>query len=62
MLGLLAAARHVIEEHPQAVVDYRAGKDRVVQFLMGQVMRETRGKANPGMVSELIKRELDAAR
>ena len=59
---LLAAARHVIEEHPQAVVDYRAGKDRAVQFLMGQVMRETRGKANPGMVSELIKRELDAVR
>ena len=59
---LLTVARQVIEEHPQAVTDYRAGKDRAVQFLMGQVMRETRGKANPGMVSELIKRELDLAR
>ena len=56
---LQAVAREVIGENPQAVEDYRAGKARAVQFLMGQVMRVTQGKANPGVVSELIKRELD---
>ena len=56
---LLSVARGVISEHPQAVEDYRAGKARAVQFLMGQVMRVTQGKANPKVVSELIKRELD---
>ena len=56
---LLAIARQVIEENPQAVQDYRDGKGRAIQFLMGQVMRITRGKANPGAVSDLIRTELD---
>ena len=56
---LQVVAREVIGENPQAVEDYRAGKARAVQFLMGQVMRVTQGKANPGVVIELIKRELD---
>ncbi len=56
---LLAIARQVIQENPQAVQDYRDGKGRAIQFLMGQVMRITRGKANPGAVSDLIRTELD---
>ena len=56
---LLAIARQVIEENPQAVQDYRDGKGRAIQYLMGQVMRITRGKANPGAVSDLIRTELD---
>ena len=59
---LLAIARQVIQENPQAVQDYRAGKGRALQFLMGQVMRVTRGKANPRAVSDLIRSELDSAR
>jgi len=58
---LLAIARQVIQENPQAVQDYRDGKGRALQFLMGQVMRITRGKANPRAVSELIRSELDSA-
>ena len=58
---LLAIARQVIEENPQAVQDYRDGKGRAIQYLMGQVMRITRGKANPGAVSALIRDELDTA-
>ncbi len=58
---LLEIARQVIQENPQAVQDYRDGKGRALQFLMGQVMRITRGKANPRAVSELIRDELDAA-
>ena len=57
---LLTIARQVIQENPQAVQDYRAGKGRALQFLMGQVMRITRGKANPRAVSDLIRSELDS--
>ena len=58
---LLEIARQVIQENPQAVQDYRDGKGRALQFLMGQVMRITRGKANPKAVSELIRSELESA-
>ncbi len=58
---LLAIARQVIQENPQAVQDFRDGKGRALQFLMGQVMRITRGKANPRAVSELIRDELNGS-
>ena len=58
---LLTIARQVIQENPQAVQDFRDGKGRALQFLMGQVMRITRGKANPRAVSDLIRAELDSA-
>ena len=51
----------VVEANPQAVASYRAGKTGILGFLVGQVMRETRGKANPRLVNELVKRALDAA-
>ncbi len=59
---LLAIARQVIQENPQAVQDFRDGKGRALQFLMGQVMRITRGKANPQAVSTLIRTELDTTK
>jgi aspartyl-tRNA(Asn)/glutamyl-tRNA(Gln) amidotransferase subunit B len=40
------------------VADYKAGKAAALQFLVGQVMRHTKGKANPGMVGEILKRKL----
>jgi aspartyl-tRNA(Asn)/glutamyl-tRNA(Gln) amidotransferase subunit B len=49
----------VIEKNPKALEDYRAGKQAAVQFLIGQVMRETRGKANAGVVRELLGKKLD---
>ena len=49
----------VIEANPVAVASYRAGKTGTIGFLVGQVMRETRGKANPRMVNELVTRALD---
>ena len=58
---LLTIARQVIQENPQAVQDYRDGKGRALQYLMGQVMRITRGKANPRAVSDIIRAELDSA-
>ncbi|HJP41093.1 MAG TPA: Asp-tRNA(Asn)/Glu-tRNA(Gln) amidotransferase subunit GatB [Dehalococcoidia bacterium] len=55
---LRQAARDVIKNNEQAVTDYRAGKETAIKFLLGQVMRETRGRANPQMVQELLKEEL----
>jgi len=44
----------VIEANPQSVADYRAGKEKALGFLVGQVMKETKGKANPALVNQLI--------
>ena len=43
-----------IEEFPQSVVDYKAGKDRAVGFLVGQIMKKTKGKVNPAVTSKLV--------
>ncbi|MBI2122478.1 MAG: Asp-tRNA(Asn)/Glu-tRNA(Gln) amidotransferase subunit GatB [Candidatus Sungbacteria bacterium] len=53
-------ARHIISENPKTVEDYRGGKMASVQFLIGQVMKESRGKANPKIVQEIIKKLLNS--
>ena len=52
----------VITENRNAVSDYLSGKETALKFLIGQVMRLTRGKANPGMASELLRERLESAR
>jgi len=47
--------RKVLDANPKAVEDFKAGKKNAQQFIIGQVMRETKGKANPGMVVKLLK-------
>jgi aspartyl-tRNA(Asn)/glutamyl-tRNA(Gln) amidotransferase subunit B len=42
----------------QSVVDYKAGKENAMKFLMGQVMSASKGKANPQIVLELLKKAL----
>jgi aspartyl-tRNA(Asn)/glutamyl-tRNA(Gln) amidotransferase subunit B len=49
----------VIAAHPEDVARYRGGEQKVLNFLMGQVMRETGGKANPGAVREMLARKLE---
>ena len=44
----------VVEANPKSIEDYKAGKDRALGFLVGQVMKETHGKANPGVVNKLL--------
>jgi aspartyl-tRNA(Asn)/glutamyl-tRNA(Gln) amidotransferase subunit B len=51
----------VLRDNPQAVEDLRAGKKKAQGFLMGQIMRATKGKANPQVVSQLIARKLPEA-
>jgi aspartyl-tRNA(Asn)/glutamyl-tRNA(Gln) amidotransferase subunit B len=50
----------VVGDNPQAVQDYLAGKDAAIGYLMGQVMRVTRGQANPGLVRRLLVGRLGA--
>ncbi len=51
---ILAIVKQVIKENPQAVSDYLDGKEQALKYLMGQVMKLTRGKANPKMASEML--------
>jgi len=48
----------VIADNPEPVEDFKNGKDRAIGFLVGQVMKETRGKANPQMVNKLLREKL----
>jgi aspartyl-tRNA(Asn)/glutamyl-tRNA(Gln) amidotransferase subunit B len=55
---IAAVIDKVLAANPRAVDDYRSGKEEAVKFLVGQVMRETRGRANPGMVNDLLRQRL----
>ena len=48
----------ILEANPQSVADYKAGKDRALGFLVGQAMKETKGKANPQMLNKMFLEEL----
>jgi len=56
---LSTAVKAVIDAQKNAVASYRSGKVGTLGFLVGQVMRETQGKANPKRVSELLRQQLD---
>ncbi len=57
--ALEAVAREVIAANPKAVDDYRKGKAAAVQFLIGQVMRQTKGSAKPDVIQPILVRLLD---
>jgi aspartyl-tRNA(Asn)/glutamyl-tRNA(Gln) amidotransferase subunit B len=48
----------IIKNNPQPVEDYKKGKETALQFLIGLAMRESKGKANPNIVGEIIKKKL----
>lgn len=56
--ALQAIVERVIAANPKNVAEYRAGKDKAFNALVGQVMKATQGKANPQQVNELLKRAL----
>ena len=56
--ALLAAVEKVFEENPQSIADFRAGKEKALGFLVGQVMREMRGKADPQAVNQAVREKL----
>ncbi len=44
----------ILDANPQSIEDFKNGKDRAIGFLMGQIMKETKGKANPQMVNKML--------
>jgi aspartyl-tRNA(Asn)/glutamyl-tRNA(Gln) amidotransferase subunit B len=56
---LSALAAKVIDANPKPVADYRGGKDAALKALVGQLMRETRGRANPQIAEEVLRNLLD---
>ena len=49
----------VVANNPQSVADYKAGKKKAVGFLVGQVMKETKGKANPQVINQMLTEVLE---
>lgn len=50
----------ILANNTQSVVDFKAGKENALQYLVGQVMKETKGKANPGVAKELLQKKIAA--
>jgi aspartyl-tRNA(Asn)/glutamyl-tRNA(Gln) amidotransferase subunit B len=59
--ALFAIVREVVANNPKPVAQYKAGKNLVFGFFVGQVMKATRGQANPALVNDLLRRELERA-
>ncbi len=57
--AILEIIRKVLESNAQQVEAYKSGKDKLFGFFVGQVMKETKGRANPQTLNELLKKELD---
>ena len=55
---LLAMVSAVLDNNPQSIEDFKNGRDRAVGFLIGQVMKASKGQANPAMTNKLIQEEL----
>lgn len=51
----------VLQRNPQAVSDFKSGKETALKFLVGQVMKETRGRANPSLVNRMLTERLTSA-
>ena len=56
--AILEVVKKVIEANPQSVSDFKGGKEKALGFLVGQAMKETKGKANPQMLNQMFKEEL----
>lgn len=56
--AILALINQVLDENPQSIEDFKNGKSRAVGFLVGQVMKKSKGQANPAMTNQLLNEEL----
>jgi aspartyl-tRNA(Asn)/glutamyl-tRNA(Gln) amidotransferase subunit B len=52
------AIQKAIQANPKLVEDYRKGKEKLFGFFVGEVMKETKGKANPKLLNELLRKKL----
>ncbi|SFB23392.1 MULTISPECIES: Asp-tRNA(Asn)/Glu-tRNA(Gln) amidotransferase subunit GatB [unclassified Bacillus (in: firmicutes)] len=56
--ALLKIVADVLDANPQSVDDFKNGKDKAIGFLVGQMMKATKGQANPGLVNKLLMQEI----
>ncbi|UVI31336.1 Asp-tRNA(Asn)/Glu-tRNA(Gln) amidotransferase subunit GatB [Paenibacillus spongiae] len=57
--AIAAVVDQIVSKNPQSVEDFKAGKEKAIGFLVGQVMKETKGKANPALVNKLLLERLN---
>ncbi|MCF0111750.1 MAG: Asp-tRNA(Asn)/Glu-tRNA(Gln) amidotransferase subunit GatB [Erysipelotrichaceae bacterium] len=56
--AILAIVNQVLDEQPQSIIDYKNGKDRAIGFLVGQIMKKSKGQANPQLANQLVLQEI----
>ena len=56
--AIMKLVEEILAENPQSVADFKAGKDRAIGFLVGQIMKKSKGKANPTMVQAMLKEKM----
>ncbi|AGX41436.1 Asp-tRNA(Asn)/Glu-tRNA(Gln) amidotransferase subunit GatB [Clostridium saccharobutylicum] len=56
--AILEIVNKVLDENPQVIEQYKSGKTRILGFAVGQVMKATKGQANPGIVNQLVEQEV----
>ena len=52
-------AKGILDKYPNQVKEYKGGKKKLLGFFIGQIMKETKGKANPQLVNKIFKELLD---
>lgn len=57
--ALVPVVKKILESNPQSIEDYRNGKSKAFGFLVGQAMKETKGKADPQLINKILRGELD---
>jgi aspartyl-tRNA(Asn)/glutamyl-tRNA(Gln) amidotransferase subunit B len=60
--SIATAVEQILAAHPKQAADFQAGNEKIFGFLVGQVMKVTRGKANPQRVNEILRQKLTAGR
>ncbi len=58
--SILKVIQKILQDNEESVKDYKEGKDRALKYLMGQVMKETKGSINPKVANELLQKELNS--
>ena len=56
---ILAMVKEVLDANPKAIEDIKNGRTNLIGFLVGQVIKKSQGKANPGMVNNFVRKELE---
>ena len=55
---LISIVKEILNNNPESINDFKNGKNRAIKYLMGQIMKETKGQANPAKVNEILVNEL----